>query len=247
LAQHRILLAMPCAQGLVKMAAARTLAEAAAALTRAGCQISVYMTGISDVVLSRNRLASQALAAGYSHILFIDSDTSFSPDIVMAMLKADKDVVGLIYTRRELDMPGLIELARAEPDLSADEVIAKIQTYVVRLLDHASFTNGLGLVAGLGMGGALIKTSVLQTLIDRGEVRRRYEKASERDRPPLWGFFDLVTEPDGLQLSEDYSFCARWRKLGGEVWGYAVPAVLHTGDFNYSGDFLVAKGVRVSD
>jgi len=229
------------------MAATRTMAEAAIALTRADCAVSVYMTAISDVVISRNRLASKALTGGFTHVLFIDSDMSFSAEITVAMLKADKDVVGLIYTRRELDVPALIELSRAEPELSADQLLAKAQSYIVRLTNSSSFTGGFGLVDGLGMGGALIKTSVLKTMVDRDEARPRHERATAQNPGPVWGFFDLMTEPDGLQLSEDYSFCARWRKLGGEVWGFAVPGVQHVGDFSYSGDFIAAKGTKVSD
>ncbi len=35
----------------------------------------------------------------------------------------------------------------------------------------------------------------------------------------LFALFDCIIDPEtGAYLSEDYSFCLRWRKIGGEIW-----------------------------
>jgi len=241
----KVLISMPCAHGLVKMGATKTTADVAARLAQAGCEVGLSLMSVSDIVLARNRLSSRALALGYSHVFFIDSDMSFPAALAVAMLEADKDVIGLVYPRRELSLERLIDVGRANPDLPYDAVISKAQEYVVRLGPEASFTDGIGRVEGLGMGGALIKTSVLQTMVDEHLVEERRERTkSETDPWTVWGFFDLVTKPDGLQFGEDYSFCARWIARGGEIWGVSSPGVQHVGDFYYSGDLIAGRGTR---
>jgi hypothetical protein len=200
---------------------------------------------VSDIVLARNRLASRALALNYSHLFFIDSDMSFPATLATDMLRADKDVIGLVYPRRALSLERLIDMGRANPDLPHSDIISKAQDYVVRLPANASFTDGIGRVEGLGMGGTLINTRVLRAMVDDELVVERRERAwSETDPWTVWGFFDLVTKPDGLQFSEDYSFCARWTDHGGEIWGLSAPGIQHVGDFYYTGDLVSGRGTR---
>jgi hypothetical protein len=236
---------MPCAHGLVKMGATKTTADVAAKLAQAGCEVGLSLMSVSDIVLARNRLSSRALALGYSHVFFIDSDMSFPASLALAMVEANKDVIGLVYPRRELSLERLIDVGRANPDMPYDAVISTAQEYVVRLGANASFTDGIGRVEGLGMGGTLIKTSVLQTMVDEGLVEERRERTkSDADPWTVWGFFDLVTKPDGLQFGEDYSFCARWTGRGGEIWGVSAPGVQHVGDFYFSGDLIAGRGTK---
>jgi hypothetical protein len=242
--RRSVLLAMPCAHGLVKMGAMTTMVDVALALQKAGYAVGTYAISVSDLVLARNRAASSALAKGHSHIFFVDSDMSFPAGLALSLLEADKDVVGLVYPRRELDLERLIAVSRANPKLPAKDVISRAQEYVVRLTERASFTDGLGLVSGLGMGATMIKTSALQTLVDEGRVRPRMEKTKWENPGDVWGFFDLYTKPDGFELSEDYSFCARWTERGGEIWGIAAPGVKHVGDFAFTGDLIAGKGQR---
>lgn len=243
MAGPKILIAMPCAHGLVKMAATKTVTDVAISLTRAGFNVGLAMLSVSDIVMARNRLASRALAQGYSHVFFIDSDMSFPASLAAAMLDADKAVIGLVYPRRELNLERLIDVSRENPRLAYEGVISKAQEYVVRLGDTASFTDGIGRVEGLGMGGTVIRTSALQTMVDEGVVEERKERTqNDRDPWPVWGFFELVTRPDGLRLSEDYSFCARWASRGGEIWGLSAPGVQHIGDFYFSGDLISGRG-----
>ena len=239
----RVLLAMPCAHGLVKMGAMKTLTEAALALAALGYGVGVSALAGSDVVFARNHLAGGALRDNCTHLLFIDSDMMFPPNLVTRMIQADKDVIGLIYPRRKIDLAKIVEIGRANPQLSEWEVICKAQEYVVRLTERTAFTDGLGRVAGLGMGGTLIKTSALKTLIDEGVVVQHPLKTNVSGPPaPLFSFFDTTTTAEGLELSEDYSFCERWIRRGGEVWGLSSPEVRHTGDFDFRGDVLESLG-----
>ncbi len=234
--EKKILLAMPCAHSIVKMGAMKTMTEVSVALANAGFAVGLATVSVSDLVLARNYLASVALRDGCSHIFFVDSDMCFPGDVVLRLLNADKDVSGLIYTRRMLDLDDVVRLAREKPDATHGEVISKALDFVVRLPTEATFNSGFAEVEGLGMGGTLIKTSALQIMVDKGMAEPRgMPVALTKTALNLYGFFDLWITPQGERLSEDYSFCFRWRECGGTVWGLDTGQVEHVGDFTYIG------------
>jgi hypothetical protein len=41
----------------------------------------------------------------------------------------------------------------------------------------------------------------------------------------------------GLYLPEDYTFCNRWRAMGGEIWVDVRSKFTHVGAYSYDGDF----------
>jgi hypothetical protein len=237
--QPKILLAMPCAHSFVKMGTMRTMTELGIALANAGCSVGVATISVSDVVYARNYLASVALRDDCTHIFFVDSDMSFPAALGVRLVAADKDVVGLIYTKRMIDLGALVRIAREEPEAATKTVVSKAMDYVVRLPPKAHFANGLAEVDGLGMGGTLIRTSVLRAMIERGAVERRKPPVKMSAKLDLWGFFDQTTTAAGERLSEDYSFCFRWKGCGGSVWGLDTGQVDHIGDFAFTGSLLV--------
>ena len=52
--------------------------------------------------------------------------------------------------------------------------------------------------------------------------------------------FDTMLDPDDNRyLSEDYTFCRRWQKLGGKIWIDPQTKLNHVGSYTFEGD--VAK------
>ena len=51
----------------------------------------------------------------------------------------------------------------------------------------------------------------------------------------------------GARLSEDYSFCHRWRQCGGEVWANISHPITHVGLHRYAGRYQDAmpRGPRI--
>ena len=53
----------------------------------------------------------------------------------------------------------------------------------------------------------------------------------------LFALFDCIIDPEsGAYLSEDYSFCLRWRRIGGEIWLDAASKLNHSGPYEFVGD-----------
>jgi hypothetical protein len=56
----------------------------------------------------------------------------------------------------------------------------------------------------------------------------------------LYALFDCIIDPEtGAYLSEDYSFCLRWRKIGGKIWIDTASKLTHTGPYDFVGDHAV--------
>jgi hypothetical protein len=57
----------------------------------------------------------------------------------------------------------------------------------------------------------------------------------------LYALFDTAIDPVSHHyLSEDYTFCARWRAMGGQIWLDTQSALIHAG----SHEFVGAPAVR---
>ena len=50
-------------------------------------------------------------------------------------------------------------------------------------------------------------------------------------------FFDTIQDPeDNRYLSEDYTFCRRLQKIGGEIWIDLSTKLNHVGSYTFEGD-----------
>ena len=70
-------------------------------LTKDGVDVSTRIVSGTLVYVARNRLAQEAINDNFTHILWLDSDMTFGPDIVDDLLFCGKDMVcGAFVMRR---------------------------------------------------------------------------------------------------------------------------------------------------
>ena len=63
-------------------------------------------------------------------LLFVDADMGFEPQLIFDMIAFDKPVIGVIYTKRQINLKRLAELAaKGEP---AERAIARAHDFIVR-------------------------------------------------------------------------------------------------------------------
>lgn len=172
----------------------------------------------------------------FSHLLFIDADMGFPPELIRDMIQFNKPLTGTFYARRQMS-PSIVGAA-----LHADHSLKD----VVKGFLPASY-----------VGGGVM-------LIQRGMIREMLEKMPEiSDALPsvlasattapltrLIRAFDCILRGD-RRLSEDVSFCARWREgCGGEIWANVNHKISHVGPFDFHmryGGVLEAKAEAVKD
>ena len=79
----------------------KCLVELGMKLARDGVNADVQIIGGTLVYIARNRLAHRAIEGGYTHVLWLDSDMTFKPDIVDDLLWCGKDMVCGAFVSRK--------------------------------------------------------------------------------------------------------------------------------------------------
>lgn len=190
-----------------------------------GVQSGIAMLSFPDIVETRNAYISMWYYnyPTYTHLLFVDADMGFPPELVTDMLVFDKELVGCFY-RRKCDKTDWVGLTIDGPQI---------------------MSHGFLPVSAIGMGVTLISRSCIDKMI---EAYPQLVHDVPEDAPPLEMFsgqqlkkvfrcFDKF--PMGYaNLAEDYSFCKRWRDIGGEIWANIAHPIDHAGHKIFSGSLL---------
>ena len=203
---------------------------------------SVSYVYVSD---SRNYLLTHWYdKSDSSHLLFVDADMGFEPQLIFDMVAFDKPVTGVIYTKRQVNLKKLAELAAKGE--TPERAIARAHDFILRPLRGrpARRTRGFIEVEGCGTGIMLIKREAVTTMLEKLPIindtnaKKTSPMAGDLDR--IIRAFDLI-EADGVPLVDDFAFCYRWQKLcQGELWARADQSVTHIGLHRYSSRFIDA-------
>jgi hypothetical protein len=196
----------------------------------------------ADIAESRNFLLTHWFdKTDATHLLFIDADMGFPAQLVLDMVEFGQPLVGVVYPKRQIDIERIAEaVAAGEP---ARRAIARGHDYIIRKkrgLSISSPRKGFMQVDGCGAGVFLVARTAIETMLKKlPEINDTRAKTSS----PLAANLDRLIrafEPvrvDGALLSEDFSFCHRWKLCGGEVWVNTAHPVEHIGLHRFSGNY----------
>jgi hypothetical protein len=101
-------------------------------------------------------------------------------------------------------------------------------------------------VEGVGMGCTLIRRDVVDIMLAKMpeliDTRLALHPAGDTIRNAgssrIIRAFEKLDIPERGLVSEDLSFCIRWRQCGGKVWAGIGYRISHVGPFDYSGRYL---------
>lgn len=156
----------------------------------------------------------------YSHMLFIDADMGFQPQLIRDMAKFDKPLTGVFYARRQ--MPASIVGAALDPEHTLADVTR----------------DGFLKANYIGGGVMLISRKMIDEMLEKmpqliDALPGVLAAASPLPLTRLIRAFDPILKDD-RRLSEDVSFCARWREnCGGEIWANVNHKISHIGPFDF--------------
>jgi hypothetical protein len=191
--------------------------------SRSGLQWSLdTMVNESLVTRARNNLMAKMMTnTAATHFMFIDADIRFQPEAIFMMLAADKDVIGGLYPKKALPVQ-----------------------YVINVKPGTVIQNDIFPVDTMGTGFMMFKRHVYEKLcaahpetkyVDDVGLGKQYE-------PTMYSIFDTEIDERGHYLSEDWTFCRRWAKLGGEIYAHAKVLLNHSGHYEFAGDLSVLTG-----
>jgi hypothetical protein len=241
-----VLIATPTAGGVVKSLYATTLLKTVLAVKDAGWDVDFVTVDSAYISKARNYFAYLLLCKPhFTHLVMIDSDMSFEGNVICRLLSSDKPVVAAAYSQRRMDMVAFSEAAR-NPEFELVELNAMALEYNLQIEiepggRQVRVIDGMCRVNHVALGCAVIRRDAFESLIAAGIVRLRPDRFLQKSGfpGPFYGFFDEITHEDGDNLSEDYSFCRRWRSVpGNEIWAVIDEPIGHVGDMVYGAPYL---------
>jgi hypothetical protein len=228
----RILCAVPAYGGHVVTQFYMSSLRMQEELTRAGMVIKFGTLGFPDIGEVRNIFTTIFYdRTDATHLLFIDSDMSFEPQMIIDMINFDQPIVGVIATKKKYPIEFVGRASVGDPK------------------DPATF-DGFMKVDGVGGGVLLISRECIGEMLRQMpdiidpyplDLHPASELIKAQGLNRLLRPFDAVVNHEIGRLSEDLSFSNRWLRCGGEVWANISHPIGHVGyhEFRASyGDFL---------
>jgi hypothetical protein len=179
-----------------------------------------------------------------THLLFVDADMGFEPQLILDMVEFDRPVTGVIYTKRRIDLMKLARLAAKGE--APQQAIAHAHEFIIRPLRgrQPRQVKGFMEVEGCGTGILLIQRRAVATMLEvLPEINDTNPKLTAQlavglDR--LIRAFDTINV-GGVPLVDDYAFCHRWQTLcEGELWARVDQSVTHIGLHKFASSYIDA-------
>lgn len=174
----------------------------------------------ADLSYARNRILGAFLRSRHTHMLMIDDDMGWSPHDVLRLIQTGLDFVGGAGPKKLYPLRFCIH--------SRDDQGREV---------HGAFHEATGTleVTGIGTGFLLVTRACAERMVnaypeltfDPGEGKTEY------------ALFDPMIV-NKTRYSDDFAFCWRWRKIGGQV--HVLPSVrlAHIGSHCFEGSLLDA-------
>ena len=226
----KVFVALPAYGGVNVCACTMSLFNAAVAMTRHGIEATMATFTGPDIAVLRNAILSLFFyRMDATHLLFVDSDMKFPPELIIDMLRFNEPLTGLIYPAKMLPL-----------------------RFVVSGLPQTEARGGFLKEKSIGFGVTMVRRDCVQRLIDHSPSIVRMiadmPPSFEREILETYGLNCLVAAFDRLPgKSEDVSFCERWRAAGGTVWANVIHKVGHVGQFAFEGRFLDQLSLEEQD
>jgi hypothetical protein len=219
---------IPCYGGMVSEPTMTSFLRFILLASQAGLNWSLdTMVNESLVTRARNNLMAKMMTnTQATHFMFIDADIRFQPESILQMLAFDKEVIGGLYPKKALPV-----------------------SYVINLKPETKIQGDIFTVDTMGTGFLLFRRSVYEKLIDAHPECKYVDDVGlgKQYEPMMYSIFDCEIDEKGHYLSEDWLFCRRWQKLGGEIWAHSKCLLNHVGHYEYAGDLdKIAIGNRGS-
>lgn len=180
----------------------------------------------------RNFYVARFMVTDFTHLMFIDSDLAWNPDALLGLIQADKPVVCGSYPKKQTNLEFVFNVA--DPDA------VNVQDGLIEAKDGPT-------------GFMLVKRGVFERMFVEYPERRchLHQELTSEELQYSYALFDTMIDPDSIHpdsglpmyLSEDYTFCRLWERIGGKVWIDPTVDMTHFGAAAHRGrlaDYLHA-------
>lgn len=242
LKQMNIFFATPCYGGAVTDQYFLSMFRLSQVLMQYGIKFRITtLRNESLVTRARNILTAMFLEdKSCTHLMFIDADIEFEPESVIRMLAMDKDVIAGAYPKKTINWAQVQKAAEmGKEDLASYGADYAINLKVQPGTNKVRTSMGAVEVLDASTGFFIVKREVIERMTE-AHPELHYKNDSSIDakfNPYCYALWDTMIDPDDRRyLSEDYTFCRRHQKLGGEIWVDPNTKLNHVGSFTFNGN-----------
>jgi hypothetical protein len=215
--QRKVMIAVPSTRDGVRIETMRSIVEGMVSIVKEGWVASLgeSLECFAPISLARNLAVTRFLASDYDDLFFVDDDVAWQQGAMVRLLKQPVDVVAGVYPRRFNELSFPVKWDDSKPEIWADP------------------DTGLVEVLGVAAGFMRITRSACERLTE-AYGSDWYEQFGSPTGKSV-ALFDFERR-DNIAHSEDYTFCKKWRDIGGRVWIDPEITFMHMGQQAFSGN-----------
>jgi hypothetical protein len=216
------------------------------------------VVGSSILPTARNRCCDRFMRSAATHMLFLDGDVGVDPQDILTMMALDLEFSTLPYSKRVVDWPRAVDAIQGVKNTNPQVLSSLLATPAFDLpMDQKEIPaeiaeHGFVRVNHAATGAMLLKRSVFEKINAAGLADQIVEAInidpagsqgpdgySVTGGPlnPMAEYFNYSKDSNNLFVGEDYTFCEKWRSLGGEIYMKITAKTIHTGEMNFEFDF----------
>ena len=216
----------------------------------------------SLVSRARNNLIARAMTdKDATHFLFIDNDITWDPLDIIKLIMSEKDLIGGIYPLKSYRWENLLQdngnpynsnvvqswikrknNSQLASFIKDDTMIQNnLLRYNINYINQTlEVSNNIAKVKHLATGFMMIRRNVLTSMMSAFPSTKYVDDVNflrPEENNMAYALFDCGVE-EGHYFSEDWLFCHRWSKMGGDIYVDVSINLTHTGIEDYRGSFI---------
>lgn len=225
----KVIFAIPTITGTVRTETMISLIETFQYLWTKGIEADIHILADCPYLpVARNSLAAMFRAdPDATDHFWIDYDVAFPPEAVMALLERPEDVVAGAYRVKVDDHESYSVVPKVKDGIPIGKIIGEQKALIA-----ADF---------LATGFLRVKRHVYDRMAEAYPELRYDENVVKTVNRPITEAYDFfattISQTRKRFTTEDYSFCQRWRDIGGELWIYPDIKFDHIGKKAYGGNY----------
>lgn len=243
--QIKLLLATITNSNSVNIGYCQSITQMATHFTKLDIHYDI-ITIQNEEITSRGKncvIAKLLSDVSYTHLMFIDTNITFSWKNICNLIMNDKDISGGAYPHRNVNYAKLAKVISESEEISQSNLLAKSMDYHFnpKLYEEKleiteeeasesksttqqkiNIENNMVEVKTMDSGFMILKRQALEKMVDKLGIFLKYnnnykEYSNKQLNEHFYSFFERERSDQGY-LSEDIVFCNRWIKCGGQLW-----------------------------
>lgn len=200
----------------------------------------------NEDILSRGKncvIAKLLSDKSYTHLMFIDTNITFSWKNICELIMSNKHISGGAYPKRNINYTKMTKIISTSKEINKHHLLAKSMDYHFNptlyeekleltesekeegkpsIQQKINVENNMIEVKTMNSGFMLFKREALELMADKLGLILKFnnnynEYTNEELKEHFYSFFERERTDNGY-LDEDEVFCKRWQKCGGKLW-----------------------------